>query len=167
MVDFKTAFARTALLETGGDSNGGYTNDPEDPGGETKWGISKRSYPNEDIKNMTRERAAVIFKRDFWDAVGGDSLPDGVAYQAADAAYNCGPDNAIRFLQRAVRVLDDGHWGKLSRAALATFTESDIIKRFLAARIRHHVRSSKWDRFGRGWMNRIAINLEYGAEDSD
>ncbi|MBI5843910.1 MAG: hypothetical protein HZB23_04475 [Deltaproteobacteria bacterium] len=44
---------------------GGYVNDPADPGGETRFGISRRAYPNEDIKALTRERAAEIYYRDY------------------------------------------------------------------------------------------------------
>ncbi len=54
---------------------GGYSNDPYDSGGETKYGISKRSYPNLDIKNLTLEQAKEIYKRNYWDKIDGDNLP--------------------------------------------------------------------------------------------
>jgi lysozyme family protein len=53
---------------------GGYVDDPADPGGETKYGISKRSYPNEDIKNLTRDRAIAIYYRDFWVEPGMEKI---------------------------------------------------------------------------------------------
>ena len=54
---------------------GGYVNDPQDPGGETNWGISKRSYPGEDIKNLTLDQAAAIYRRDYWDMARAGDLP--------------------------------------------------------------------------------------------
>jgi len=56
-------------------AEGGYVNHPKAPGGETKYGISKKSYPNYDIKNLTEEEAITIYKRDFWDRFQLDSLP--------------------------------------------------------------------------------------------
>lgn len=63
---------------------GGYVNDPRDPGGETKFGISKRSYPREDIKALTRDRAITIYKRDYWDKPGCDKLPPKLAVALFD-----------------------------------------------------------------------------------
>lgn len=56
------------------ENEGGYANDPNDPGGETNFGISSRAYPNEDIKNLTVERAKYLYKRDYWYAMRLDAL---------------------------------------------------------------------------------------------
>lgn len=148
------------------DHEGGYVNDPQDPGGETKFGVSKRSYPDEDIPNMTKERAKEIFKRDFWDKVHGDKLHDGVAWQAADFAYHSGPSVALRYLQRAVGVADDGDWGPASQAAADAMTETDTIMKLLGERLDFMTRLKNWPHAGKGWARRIAGNLRYGAEDS-
>lgn len=145
---------------------GGYVNDPQDPGGETQWGISKRSYPTVDIKHLTREQAKEIYRRDFWNRVHGNDLPDGVSFQLFDYAVNSGVETAIRHLQRAVGVADDGHWGPLSQAAADLLSESDIIMRLNAERLTFMTGLMGWPRFGRGWARRIAQNLRYGAEDS-
>ena len=58
---------------------GGYVNHPSDPGGETKYGISKRAYPDVDIAELTKDDAADLYKRDYWDRIKGDDLPAGVA----------------------------------------------------------------------------------------
>lgn len=144
----------------------GYVNNPADPGGETKWGISKRSYPHVDIKALTREDAKKLFRRDFWDRIGADLLYDGVAFQAADFAYHSGIETAVRYLQRAVGVADDGHWGPVSRAAAAALSESDIIMRLNGGRLDFMARLSTWHTFSRGWARRIAQNLRFGAIDS-
>jgi len=69
---------------------GGYVNDLDDPGGETKWGISKRAYPNEDIYNLKPERAAELYYRDYWLAAGCESLPLQDAIVTFDTAVNLG-----------------------------------------------------------------------------
>lgn len=145
---------------------GGWVNDPNDPGLETKWGISKRSYPNVDIKNLTRNQAIAIYHRDFWVPIGGDMVSDGAAHQLMDGAVNSGPREAIRFLQRAVGVADDGHFGPVSKAAMAKMTESDFIMLYVAERMEYMTKLKNWIHHGKGWIRRMALNLRYGAEDS-
>ena len=159
-MDFDTAFDRLMGHE------GGYTTGDGDPGGETKWGVSKRSYPDEDIPNLTKDRAKDIFRADFWDRINVGDLPDGVAFQVSDFAYNSGVETAVRYLQRALGVADDGHWGPVSQRAARGASESDTIMRLLAQRLRFLTRLSNWPKAGKGWVNRIATNLDYGAEDS-
>lgn len=77
---------------------GGYVNDPTDPGGETNFGISKRSYPNLDIKNLTKQAAQAIYQRDYWNAIGGDTLNPELACAALDTAINMGVSRAKQFL---------------------------------------------------------------------
>jgi len=67
-----------------------YTNDPVDPGGETKYGISKRAYPDVDIKSLTLAEATLIYKRDYWDKLNCDNLGKKLAIAAFDCAVNCG-----------------------------------------------------------------------------
>ena len=159
-MNFDVAFDRLMLHE------GGYVNDEKDPGGETKFGISKRSYPSEDIPNMTKDRAKALFRRDFWDKVDGDTLQDGVAFQAADFAYHSGPSVAVRYLQRALGVADDGDWGPASQAAADAADEHDTIMLLIAERIDYMTRLKNWPNHGKGWARRMAGNLRYGAEDS-
>lgn len=159
-MDFDTAFNRLMGNE------GGYSNNPDDPGGETNWGISKRSYPDLDIRNLTREQAKEIYKVDFWNRIHADQMYDGVAFQALDFAINSSIETAVRKLQHAVGVADDGHWGPVTQAAAAAMTESDEIMLLNAERLDFMTRLTKWPSFGRGWARRIAANLRWGAEDS-
>lgn len=145
---------------------GGYTDGAGDPGGETKWGISKRSYPDLDIKNLTREDARAIYRRDFWNRIHAEHMADGVAFQLLDFAVNSGIETAIRYLQRALGVADDGHWGPVSTVAAAAMTESDAIMRLCAERLDFMTRLRNWPTASRGWARRIAQNLRYGAIDS-
>lgn len=146
---------------------GGYTNNPKDPGGETNWGISKRSYPHVNIKKLTREGAKAIYRRDFWDRIHAGTLPDGVAWQAFDFAANSGIETAVRYLQRALGVADDGHWGPVTQKAADEMSESDVIMRLIAERLDFNTRLSTWGDFGKGWARRAAANLRFGAVDSD
>lgn len=157
---FDTAFDRLLGHE------GGYVNDPNDPGGETNWGISKRSYPTLDIRNLTRDQAKDVYRRDFWERVHGDALPDGVAFQLFDYAVNSGVETAVRHLQRSVGVADDGHWGPLSQKAADSMSESDLIMRLNAERLTFMTGLKNWPHHGKGWARRIANNLRYGAVDS-
>lgn len=159
-MDFNVAFIRLLGHE------GCYVNDPADPGGETNWGISKRSYPNVDIKSLTEEGARKIYLTDFWKRINADKLFDGVAYQLFDFAVNSGIETAVRYLQRAVGVADDGHWGPRSQAAVDARTESDLIMLLNAERLDFMTRLKNWPDASRGWARRIAGNLRYGAEDS-
>ena len=145
---------------------GGYVNDPDDPGGETKFGISKRSYPNVDIKNLTREQAIRIYHSDFWEPIHADVLPDALDYQLLDSAVNSGISQSIRFLQRALDVADDGHFGPHSRAALLKADLNDTLFKFLGYRLRFMTKLKNWQKHGKGWAERIAQNLLYAAEDN-
>lgn len=132
----------------------------------TKYGISAMSYPHLDIKNLTVDQAKAIYRADFWSQVHGDRLPDGVAYQLFDFAVNSGITTAIRYLQRAVGVADDGHWGPASQAAAAAMTETDIIMRLCGERLDYMTKLTGWPVNSRGWARRIAGNLRFGAVDS-
>ena len=139
---------------------GGYTLDPKDPGGETNWGISKRAYPSIDIKNLTREGAKEIYKRDYWDRAQCDSLPPTLAFFLFDAAVNSGIGQAIRFLQRAVGVADDGVLGPLTMSCVKRLDNESLCARFLGQRLDFMTRLSTWDYFGKGWARRISDQLK-------
>lgn len=145
---------------------GHYSNDPTDPGGETKWGISKRSYPHLNILDLTREEAVVIYLTDFWDKVHTDVMPPLMDYQLLDSAVNSGINQSIRFVQRALGVADDGNFGRHSKAALELADVNDLGFNFLAERLDFMTRLKNWKYHGKGWARRIAQNLRYAAEDN-
>lgn len=145
---------------------GGYVNDPRDPGGETKWGISKRSYPHLDIKNLTREGAIAIYRRDFWDKAKLGQFTLAAAYQFLDGAVNSGIGQASRWLQRSVGVADDGVIGPATLAAMKATDNNDILLRFLGQRLMFMTDLKNWPAHGRGWARRIARLLLDAAEDN-
>lgn len=160
MIDFDTAIERVLSHE------GGYVNNPADPGGETMWGIAKRSYPQLNIAALTRDDAKEIYRRDFWTSMGSLVADSALQFQLLDAAVNHGAGNAVRMLQRAVGVADDGHWGPTSHAALAALEPRDALDLFLAERLAFFTKLRAFDTFGRGWANRIAANLRFVALDT-
>jgi len=80
---------------------GGYSHDPNDPGGETNWGISKRAYPDLDIKNLTKDQAMRIYVNDYWVPLDGDSLPWPLDLIAFDTAVNMGVSRSKVLLQES------------------------------------------------------------------
>lgn len=156
----------TKLIERILGHEGGYVNDPADPGGETNWGISKRSYPSLNIKALTRNDAINIYHKDFWLPLQADRFHDGIAYQLLDSAVNSGIGQTVRFLQRAAGVADDGVAGPVTLAAVAKLSESDGIMLFIAERISFMTKLKNWPNHGKGWMVRMAGNLRYGAQDT-
>lgn len=132
----------------------------------TKYGISAMSYPKLDIKNLTLEKAKEIYKEDFWDRAKADQYDSAIAFQLFDYAINHGIGNAIRMLQRAVGVVDDGIVGKITLAAISNMSTTDVIMRLTAERLEFIVKLSTWDEFGKGWVRRSAANLRYAALDT-
>lgn len=147
------------------DHEGGYVNNVNDPGGETKFGISKRSYPNLNIAKLDIDMARAIYRADFWDLLGESAHP-AVRFQAFDFAVNSGITTALRKLQSAIGVADDGHFGPVSRKALAALPVSVVLDNYAAERLDFLSRLTTWTTFGRGWARRVAQNLRYAAIDS-
>lgn len=140
---------------------GGYIFNPHDPGGETKFGISKRSYPHLDIHSLTLADAKTIYRRDFWDRAQCDKLAPDLAFDLFDGAVNSGIGQSIRWLQRAVGVADDGVVGPLTLASINREDDSSAIRaRYNGYRLDFMTRLSTWDVFGKGWARRIASNLQ-------
>ena len=154
MMDFNTAFSRLIGNE------GNYVNDPRDPGGETKFGISKRAYPGEDIANMTLERAKVLYQRDYWGPAGCDAWPDLVKFEVFDAAVNEGVTTALRQLQRAVGAADDGVIGPQTTMRVQSSDGAWLLRKLQAQRLRYYTSLKTFAAFGAGWVNRIAGNMD-------
>lgn len=136
---------------------GGYVFNPNDSGGETKFGISKRSYPKLDIKNLTRDQAKEIYRTDFWNRIKADQLPEQLRLHVFDFAVNAGVSKAILSLQQVAGVKTDGIIGNLTVAASKKVSPWD----YAGERIRHYVaivrKRPKDLVFLNGWMIR---NLE-------
>jgi len=142
-------------VETVLGSEGGYVNDSHDPGGETKYGISKRAYPSVDIKNLTKEDAIRIYKRAYWDKVKGDSLPSGIDIVVFDGAINSGVSRSAKWLQKAVGVPQDGLIGPQTIYATQQLDCEVVIRSILAQRYTFLRSLPTWSRYKNGWTRRL------------
>lgn len=137
----------------------GYANDPSDPGGETNFGISKRQYPSLDIKNLTKDEAKAIYKRDYWLSLF-DSIGDQrIANVLFDFSVNAGTETAIRTMQKALNdvlagpILADGVFGPATLSAVNGADPEKLLKQFTVRRITYYASLNK-PQFIRGWILR-------------
>jgi lysozyme family protein len=150
---------------------GGYTNYPSDPGGETNWGITSRTAARwgykGDMRFLPREKAVEIYENEYWLGTKCDLLPFPLSFQLFDAAVNSGPTQAIKWLQRSLGVDDDGVIGPVTLSAMKGVSgplTSGL--NFLLARGRFYTSLPTWTHFGKGWTNRLLTNLEYLVKDA-
>ena len=132
----------------------------------TKFGISAMSYPELDIRNITKDQAKDIYYRDFWTPLKGDQMPSEIVYQLFDASLHHGLVSALKMLQRAINVKDDGFFGPISANALTSISIHDLLMLFLAERLEFMTDVRNWKEYSRGWSRRIAQNLRYAAKDT-
>ncbi|TIO15659.1 MAG: hypothetical protein E5X86_19930 [Mesorhizobium sp.] len=143
---------------------GGYVNHPRDPGGATNKGITIatfRRYVNakgtpEDLKRITTAQAGIVYRRQYWDAIRGDELPDGVDYAVFDFAVNSGPSRAAKYLQAILGTVQDGRIGPATIAASKAKPAGVVIDALCDARLSFLKRLKTWGTFGKGWSARVS-----------
>ena len=137
---------------------GGYVDDPRDPGGATKYGICQRSYPKLDIPGLTLDQAKAIYRGDYWNPVCGDDLPPPLALLIFDAAVNNGVRRAAQWLQIAVGETQDGVIGPVTLAAIQAKAGkgAELLAEFQARRMAYMASLPGWTVFGLGWSRRLA-----------
>lgn len=134
---------------------GGYVNDPKDPGGETNMGISRKAYPDEDIAGMTRGRAAFLYRRDYWTPLCCDKLWPALALVTFDCAVNQGPRTAAKMLQHSVGVSPDGIIGPRTLSMARVTQPASAVNCFLELREARYRELPGFARFGKGWLHRL------------
>lgn len=142
---------------------GGYSNHPSDPGAETMWGVTARvaranGYLGE-MRDLPRDTAKAIYRKLYWDACRCDELPDRLNFIVFDGAVNSGVMQSVIWLQRALKVTDDGIIGPQTLQAARESIDPMLPAKLLAHRLRFMSALPTWPSFGRGWANRIAANL--------
>ena len=157
-MDFNTAFDK--LLGHEGD----YSNHKDDPGGKTRYGITEAvaragGYTG-DMKALPLDVAKRIYRQAYWDLVRADELPATVRYAVFDAAVNSGAGQAVRWLQRALDVADDGRIGPVTLGAASLANPEALKAAILGQRLRFMTQLSNWPSFSRGWARRIADLME-------
>ena len=149
------------IIEITLEHEGGYVNDPTDLGGETKFGIAKRFYPDVDIKNLTEDEAKDIYRADYWDKNRVEELPEQLRHIFFDMCVNQGRGTAVRILQRAcvakgADIAIDGGFGPGTQNAIETYKPS--VDRVRCYRLKHYYdivnNKPEQEKFLFGWFKR-------------
>lgn len=143
---------------------GGFSNDPYDPGGATMNGITQKEYDayrlrkglaKQSVRNISIAERDDIYRTKYWDEVNADRLPPGVDLQTFDFGVNAGPQRGIKCLQSALGVDPDGHMGEITERALATCDPAAVVVKMCAYRERYYRSLKTFWRFGKGWLSRV------------
>nr|WP_294547639.1 glycosyl hydrolase 108 family protein [uncultured Rhodopila sp.] len=121
----------------------------------SKFGISAAVYSDLDIQHLTSDDAKAIYRRDYWARVQGEALPPPLAILVFDAAVNNGLSRAVRWLQAACEVDEDGVIGPSTLAAVKARRGVDICTEFMALRLTFMAGLPTWRLFGLGWARRL------------
>jgi lysozyme family protein len=144
---------------------GGYVNHPSDPGGMTNLGVTKRVWEEwvghpvdeKEMRSLTVDRVAPLYKRRYWDAIHGDQLPTGLDYCMFDTAINSGVGRASKFIQEMVGVAADGAIGNKTLLAVGQFKDVKmLIDEYCDKRLDFLQKLKTWPVFGKGWGRRVA-----------
>jgi len=143
---------------------GGYVDNPKDPGGATNLGITistlsaweGRNVTKDEVKALTKAKATTIYHANFWNKIDGDALPAGVDYAVLDFAINSGPARAVKFLQRIVGVAQDGVIGAKTLAAVQKMSADRIINALSDDRAAWLKTLGTFKDFGKGWLARVS-----------
>lgn len=155
-----TEFVWETAVNTTLGFEGGYVNNPNDLGGETKYGISKKAYPNLDIANLTIEQAKEIYKRDYWSRCKCEFMPDALSIAVFDFAVNSGTKRSIRYLQRALGVTIDGVVGNQTIGACNRIPTKYVLEKFINYRKTFLWNLKNYKYFGTGWERRVQLVKE-------
>lgn len=146
---------------------GGWSDHPADPGGATMKGVTLQVFrefkrnphiTKEELRNISDEDLATIYKKRYWDAVRADELVSGVDYAVFDCAVNSGPGRAIKILQACVGTTPDGGFGSVTMAAVAQFqgdVAKTLVKEYCEKRLDFLKSLKTFEVFGRGWERRV------------
>ena len=147
---------------------GGFQSDPRDPGNAggkcTNLGITQRVWEEyvghkveeAEMRSLTKDLVAPLYRREYWDAIHGDQLPSGADYLAFDFAVNAGPNRATKTVQRALNITADGVIGPVTLKAIQDADAEDFINSFSTAKESFYRSLTTFPTFGKGWLNRVA-----------
>tara|TARA_R100001443_G_scaffold68655_2_gene77341 strand:- start:3524 stop:4042 length:519 start_codon:yes stop_codon:yes gene_type:complete len=141
---------------------GGFVNHPDDPGGITNHGVTKKVYEEwverevseQEMRDLTHEDVAPIYKKNYWDRLRADDLPSGVDFCTFDWGVNSGTSRSAKALQRMVGVTADGGIGPVTLQAVANHEPQDLIEQMHYVRDQFYRSLSTFGTFGNGWTRR-------------
>ena len=142
-------------------AEGGWVNNPNDPGGETNLGVTKRvweewvGHPVATMKNLTEADVAPLYEQKYWRPCYGEVLPRGLDFVVFSMGVNAGPGRSVKLLQSAIGCIPDGIIGPKTRELILASNSATLIAKFSEAR-RDYYRSLKtFPIFGKGWLSRV------------
>lgn len=146
----------------------GYVNDPDDSGGETKFGIAKNANPSVDVTNLTLEGAMVIYYNKYWLDTNCNSMPAGINLLHFDGCINHGPGRASKFMQRAVGAEPDGKIGARTLKAIRDANATDVVNSVATMREQFYLdivkKKPSQEKFIKGWLRRISEVKDYSLK---
>ena len=137
------------------ENEGGLVDDKNDSGGITKYGISKKAYPNLDIPSLTLWQAQDIYRRDYWERCKCDYIPDALSVAVFDFAVNSGIKTAIKKLQIALGVTADGIIGNQTVGVCNRLPVKKVLDDYMDLRLDYLMSLPKWKYYGNGWGKRV------------
>jgi len=156
-------------------SEGGWVNNPNDPGGETNLGVTKRvweeyvGHPVESLKKLTKEDVAPLYELKYWRPCYGEVLPRGLDFVIFSMAVNAGPGRAIKLFQSVIGCVPDGVIGPRTRGLISDSNSATLISKFSEARREYYRTLKTFPIFGKGWLSRVdneekeALNMAKNA----
>ena len=143
---------------------GGWSDHPADPGGATMKGVTLANFrrfvkpgaTKDDLRKITDEQVATVYRRFYWDAVAGAELPGGIDYAVFDFAVNSGPDRAAKYLQGIVGAKQDGKIGPATLKAAKGMMQATVINDLCDKRMAFLNGLKTWPTFGKGWTSRVS-----------
>jgi lysozyme family protein len=151
--DFKIAVAKTLVNE------GGYVNDPADPGGATNMGIEQREWPDGDIKDITQEQAMALYAERYWKDLYSQIESQDVADKLFDMGVLFGVGTAVRILQLSVEITVDGAFGPNTLAAVNQADAVSLLQTYKANLVTHAFNLATTNpalrKFVAGWGRRV------------
>ena len=145
-------------------SEGGYTDNPKDPGGRTNLGVTQKVWESwvghevseADMRALGPQDVAPLYKANYWDKIGGDSLPLGIDYATFDMAVNSGVARAAKTLQQVLGVGADGQVGQATINACEEANPREVATGICEKRLAFLQSLPTWGTFGKGWGRRVA-----------
>jgi len=155
---------------------GGFVNHPKDPGGMTNLGVTRRVWERwvgrrvgeQEMRSLTPEKVAPLYKQRYWDKVHAYELPPALALQVFDFGVNAGPRRAIQTLQKSVGTLADGLFGPMTRRAVNKYIDQyglvKLVEVYASHRMRFYMSLKTFRYFGKGWSRRVDEVLKLGRK---
>jgi len=142
-------------------SEGGWVNNPQDPGGETNLGVTKRvweeyvGHPVESLKKLTKDDVAPLYEQKYWRPCYGEVLPRGLDFVVFSMGVNAGPGRSVKLLQSSIGCVPDGVIGPKTRELISTSNSATLIAKFSESRREYYRALKTFPIFGKGWLARV------------